>query len=244
MVFGSFANGSATPQSDIDLLLVIEPPASPWGPFESTAERCRVTASFQPYAPLPLDIWVRTIDEYEEARNVVGGVEYLGARGAVIYETRATRAPIVKRARQDVRNKNVCDLLEDARRVLGRAVRLEVSPPPTKVLGRGGPSYYTWRAIQHAVCAVFAWRQAETPMKADDLSTILAKLAEADPNAVASLTVLARAGEPAPSTGRAVLSEVVRYLARDPLLRPRLDPLARWLARPLYQLADAPELKV
>lgn len=244
LLFGSRAHVEHPAVSDIDLLAVIEPHSVAWGPAENIAERKRLHRLTQPQCPVPIDLWVRTIDQFEEAREVIGGVEYLAAtRGVGVYSRPSTRAALVRRSRDEVRRQNVCDLLEDARRLVGRAVQAEMARLPDGVYRSKPAAHYAWRAIQHGVRSVFAWRQVETPEKHDDLDTVINKLRDADSRAATRLVALHQAISPTASIARATLREIASYLATDPALSPTTGHLQRWLAQPLYRLADVPALK-
>lgn len=244
IVFGSRATDTFSPGSDVDLLVVIEPPAKTWRASNNVAERRRLQLVVQPYCPLPLDLWVRTIDQFDEAREVIGGVEYLAAtRGVIMYSAPHEREPVKQRTREEIRYQNVRDLVDDSLRVLGEAVRSEL---PNTVDRRQPPrraEHLAWRAIQHALCAVFAWHQVETPEKADELPSILAKLSHADPAGLLRLRSLRESDRPTTNVARDVAREVVTVLARDPVLAPAFVSVRARLAMPLYRFADLRPLK-
>ena len=78
--FGSYAEGRATADSDLDLLVVTERSLS-------RAERLERTQGL--FRDMPLHIQVITISrqEFEETRDVIGGIAYPAAKyGKVIYE--------------------------------------------------------------------------------------------------------------------------------------------------------------
>ena len=80
ILFGSHANGDATEDSDIDLMVVTEtslPPAKRYG---------TVRRLLDDY-PASFDIVVKTPEEYARCKNVVNHIVYFAEReGRVIYE--------------------------------------------------------------------------------------------------------------------------------------------------------------
>ena len=80
VLFGSYADGLATDDSDVDLLVVAEtslPPRKRYGAVR------RLVADF----PAAFDIIVKTPDEYARARSVVNTVVYFAEKsGRVLYE--------------------------------------------------------------------------------------------------------------------------------------------------------------
>ena len=79
ILFGSYAQGKPTEDSDVDLLVVME-----------TNERAlhaaaRISAAI--YHPFPLDVLVMSSEESEETKAVVGGLAYPAHHwGKVLYE--------------------------------------------------------------------------------------------------------------------------------------------------------------
>ena len=80
ILFGSYARGNATDDSDIDLLVVADtalPPRQRYGAVR------RLVADY----PASFDIVVKTPDEYARTRGVVNNIVYLADKyGKVIYE--------------------------------------------------------------------------------------------------------------------------------------------------------------
>lgn len=80
ILFGSYAEGRATRDSDLDLLVVTAQPLS----REEIQTR---TESLFRDMPLPIQIITISQQEYEETRDVIGGIAYPAAKyGRVIYE--------------------------------------------------------------------------------------------------------------------------------------------------------------
>ncbi len=80
LLFGSYATGSATEDSDIDLLVVVE---------TTLPARSRYVAVRRLLADIDasFDIIVKTPDEYERSRRVVNDIVYFADKyGKVLYE--------------------------------------------------------------------------------------------------------------------------------------------------------------
>ena len=80
ILFGSYAEGRATADSDLDLLVVTEQPLSRKEWLERTQGLFRDM-------PLPIQVITISQQEFEETRDVIGGIAYPAAKyGRVIYE--------------------------------------------------------------------------------------------------------------------------------------------------------------
>jgi uncharacterized protein len=85
ILFGSYADGSARDDSDVDLLVVAETDLP-------LRERFTAIRSVLADFPAAFDIFWKTPDEYRRWRNVVNHVVYFAERyGRVVYERRDTR---------------------------------------------------------------------------------------------------------------------------------------------------------
>ncbi len=69
ILYGSRATGVARPDSDFDLLVVEADPVS------KRQERQRLARAVQPL-PHAIDIWVMGEQEFEETKNVIGGLAF------------------------------------------------------------------------------------------------------------------------------------------------------------------------
>lgn len=243
IVFGSQAKGTARPDSDIDVLLVIEPAAQAWGPDDNVRERRRLQQAVAP-AFARLELWVRTTDQYEEARQVIGCVEYLAAtQGIVTFSREPSRCPVARRSREEIRNRNVCDLLADARRMLCAAVRTELATGAVPSSADDGNGLRAWRSIQHAISAVCAWGQTEVPAKSDDVEAVIAKLVRADTGLARKLGARGNLQAATAAIARSVLRDVAACLFVDSALRTHVTVFQRSIAGPLYELAGRREAK-
>ncbi|OHB55228.1 MAG: hypothetical protein A2Y07_11035 [Planctomycetes bacterium GWF2_50_10] len=85
ILFGSYAQGAATEDSDIDLLVVADidmPPAKRYGAVRKLADGI----------PAAFDLIVRTRSEYERLKSVLNDIVYFADKyGKVIYDRSAQR---------------------------------------------------------------------------------------------------------------------------------------------------------
>jgi len=80
ILYGSRERGTAFPDSDFDLLII---EADPVSKREEIQRLCRAVQDL----PYPVDVWVMGEQEFEETKNVVGGLAYPAYKyGVVLYE--------------------------------------------------------------------------------------------------------------------------------------------------------------
>jgi predicted nucleotidyltransferase len=80
ILYGSRAQGSATEESDFDFLVIENDPVSK----RDEMRRLRQSLSDLEYL---VDVWVMGEEEFEETRNVIGGLAYPAHKyGLVLYE--------------------------------------------------------------------------------------------------------------------------------------------------------------
>lgn len=80
ILYGSRALGTATPQSDYDFLVIESDPVSK----REEMRRLRDSLRNLPYV---VDTWVMGEREFEETKNIIGGLAYPAHKyGAVVYE--------------------------------------------------------------------------------------------------------------------------------------------------------------
>jgi len=80
IVFGSTATGTATADSDIDLLIVLDEVD------DARLESVRLRRALSGMGA-PLDVIVMRADRFEETKNIVGGIAYPANKyGRVIYD--------------------------------------------------------------------------------------------------------------------------------------------------------------
>ena len=81
ILFGSYADGQSHQGSDIDLLVITpHPPAH--------QEGWKAAWELSEFSPLPLQLIFMSPDEFEETKDVVGGIAYPAHHwGRVFYDT-------------------------------------------------------------------------------------------------------------------------------------------------------------
>ena len=79
ILFGSYAQGKPTEDSDVDLLVILKTDEKP------VHTAARISASID--HPFPLDVLVMGPEEFEDTKAVVGGLAYPAYHwGKVLYE--------------------------------------------------------------------------------------------------------------------------------------------------------------
>ena len=79
ILFGSFVSGNPTPESDLDFLVIMDTPLPP------RERSVRLREVIGP-VDIPLDLFVLTPKEYEESKDVIGGIAYAPAKyGRILY---------------------------------------------------------------------------------------------------------------------------------------------------------------
>jgi predicted nucleotidyltransferase len=82
ILFGSYAYGRPTKDSDIDLMVIMDTDMKPY-------ERALPIRKALKYLGTPKDIIVRTPQEFERFKDIVGTIIYTAAhKGKIIYEKR------------------------------------------------------------------------------------------------------------------------------------------------------------
>jgi len=80
ILYGSRAQGTARPESDYDLLVVES------GPVATHEEVMRLRRALDDLS-LSVDVWVMDEQEFQETKNVIGGLAYPAHKyGVVLYE--------------------------------------------------------------------------------------------------------------------------------------------------------------
>ena len=80
ILYGSRARGTASPESDFDVLVVEADPVFKWNEIRRLRQVMRDL-------PHPVDVWVMGEREFEETKNVIGGLAYPAYKyGIVLYE--------------------------------------------------------------------------------------------------------------------------------------------------------------
>lgn len=83
LLFGSYAYGRPHEGSDVDLLVVVPHPPS-------RRERWRLADEFRPYSARPLQLVFMSPEDFEETKDVIGGIAYPAVHwGRPLYEAKS-----------------------------------------------------------------------------------------------------------------------------------------------------------
>jgi predicted nucleotidyltransferase len=232
VMVGSRALGTAGPESDLDLVVLVETPrgAPAWGQKEFRAERDRLREEMGS-PPVRTDLWVRTTDRFEEARRVVGGVEWMAeTEGVVVYSRPLERRPVARRTPGQVRRENVSAWIEHALFALDAAARsANASVLRSDGAASGDPVSAARMAVERAVNALLVAHQLRAS-KSGGVAGMLALLDGVDPAMAAHLRALDAEGPGSPMAAHAIVTAIVHRLSED-------AALARYLAGPSQRLA-------
>jgi predicted nucleotidyltransferase len=234
VMIGSRARGTARPNSDLDLVVLVEiaADAPPWGPADTIAARRRLEPAITA-SPIATEVWVRTTDRYAEARGTIGGVEHaVDSEGIDVFARAPTGAPIVRRTPDQVRREHVSAWVEHALTALEGTIRLEQQPgvPPWAPGHPRTPDEAARICVERAVNALLVLHQRPIGKDAG-LDGKIALLGGKEPAAAAWLRkTLGPAPRPS-HLAHTVLSGVMRRLARDADLRRYVHPSFPRLAK-------------
>lgn len=220
VVFGSVAAGTAGPASDLDLLVVVAPTDPRWQPSDNIRERKRIERDVSAHDGHKLDVWVRTAQQCEDGRSVIGGVEQLADVTGVSLIYSNQRPTTARRSRQEMRYMYVYDWLEEARRLLSYSAH--GAPDSRRSVTAQRVAHFSWRSIQRSLGATFVWRQVSPPAKDDAPCDWLAALSLQNGLLAEHVGGAVLRADIAPADAAAVLSHVIDYLGFDPRLAPRL----------------------
>lgn len=116
IMIGSRAKGTAHAGSDLDLVVLVERPAAEkrWGGDEFTRAAKSLLSALGPQK-VRVDLSVRTVDRYAEAKDVPGGAEYPAAHGGyILFDAPLTRAPVARTSSENVRREFVSSWVHHA----------------------------------------------------------------------------------------------------------------------------------
>lgn len=238
VLVGSRAHGTARPNSDLDLVVLVEPPvgAKPWGTAECRAERDRIARQLSPPG-VKVELWVRTTDQYEEARRIECSFEWrVEPEGVEIYRQTIQRRAAATRPVEIVRREHVFAWISHAVRALDAALDAERK----EVIGSEAASQFSPLASQfparaaaiRAVTALLVLHRIHAS-KQDGLDAMLQRLALPDPHAAARIrSHLTHEALSAPTAHR-IVQEVVYELSRDERWRRVLAATWQRLTRPV-----------
>lgn len=226
-MIGSRAFGTATLRSDLDLVVFVEVPAhSPvWRGPQENAERKRIQQQVGP-APIPTDLSVRTTDQYAEAADVLGGLEWLVKHQGMLVFSRPLRRPAwVRRSREDVWRDNLNTWVDHAIAGVSGAARLASRVPQDSLT-------LSQLAIERALNAVLVFHQI--PAKAKHLEVLLEQVREVEAPLVTSISPILAEDRNHVSAGTLV-GMVVDHLMRHVRMQASMRSLQMKLSGVLRQ---------
>lgn len=235
VMIGSRALGTARPDSDLDLVVLVEIAGTmrPWGLQEVDAERSRLQREVG-MPPIRTDLWVRTTDQFEEGRTVIGGLEHLvEAEGVTVFSRALDRSPLVRRTPDQVRGDNVAAWLRNALGALEAAIQLENAEVirGSGPLSGADPRPAARAAVERALNVVLVLHQVRAS-KHFGVQRMLAELTARDPATGGELHALLAAEVESAPVAHSVVGVVLRRLAVEPGMRPYLREAERRFARP------------
>jgi len=240
VLIGSRARGTARPDSDVDLVILEElrPEAQNWRTSDCAFERDRIRRELGATAGPSVELWVRTTDQYEEARGVVGTIEWLvELEGIVVYDRPVTRKAVPRLPPDAVRREYVMGWMAHALRALQTAVAFENAA----ALASAAPRLDAARAAMERAATGLMVHHGVWADKRDGLEVMLERVGSVSPEAARQLRD--RIGSTyalSAWTAHAAVQEVVRQLSGDPRLGPRLVRIRSQLERPVVFLNGAP----
>ncbi|HEX8433011.1 MAG TPA: nucleotidyltransferase domain-containing protein [Longimicrobium sp.] len=236
VMIGSRALGTARPESDLDLVVLVElaAGAKPWGVTDSRAARARIQKQV-PQPPIRTELWVRTVDQYEEARRIECSIEWrVEAEGVEVYARAVDRPAVARRPLAAVRREYVFGWISHALQALDAAVAMENGAALRNAAPEAARPAHA--AVMRAVTALLVVHRIHAS-KHDGLETMLTRLSVPAPAAVAAIRSHLSGRSWSARRAHAAVQEVVHRLARDKELAPLLAAARRHLSQPLVFLA-------
>jgi predicted nucleotidyltransferase len=232
VLVGSRALGTARADSDLDVVVLVETAESvrPWGTPECAAERDRLQREVGA-PPLPTDLWVRTTDQYQEARGVFGSVEAMvDTEGIDLYAEPFQRAPRVRRTPAQVRREYTVGWVTHALRALEEAYARQASMADRPGVAALPPDLPAHACIVRSLLALLFARQIRSE-RGDGVDALLARYSAVDEATAHAVRADYCSDGELVSKAHAVLTRVVGQLARDPALAKELKGIQRTLLK-------------
>lgn len=237
VMIGSRALGRARPNSDLDLLVLVELPAgaAPWGSAECIAERERIVRQL-PRCPLKVELWVRTMEQYAECRRVECSLDWrVEAEGVEVYQRPVERGSIARRPDWMVRRENAFGWIAHAVRALDAAVALANSAAfqssDTQLTVVEQSQHPARSAAVRAITALLVMHRIHAS-KHDELDFMLTRLAAKAPECAGRIRARLKSPRLTARDAYGVVQEVVRELSRDDQWASALSPIRSRLAQP------------
>ena len=219
VLLGSRARGTARPTSDFDILVLVEPPSGrTWGPNDVLREKQQLQQRVG-RPPVSAELWVRTVDQFEEAKELFGGVESLVAsEGVEVYSMPLTRPPRKRRTPKEVRSQLVGDWLKGSSDDLRSARSHAAQYTPNASADRTAVNLVD-RCVERAVMALCVLHDIRTYPKAESMSIVLTKIGSVDPGISSAISKAIREKTGLDMAEEVFRSTVLRCVAIDPGVR-------------------------
>ena len=240
-LIGSRARGDARPDSDLDLVVIVEQPAGEiaWDTVKTKAEKAELIRLLQG-TPFPIDLFVRTAAQYFEGRTVIGGAEsLLDFEGVMVFEQPLTLPPRKRRRPVEVARLYVQSWFEIASASLFAAFGSRMERAAALFLNEVGPGAAAAArdSVHGSVNVPFVMHQVRVS-KHDSMEAKLGRLRTLDPGYASWLEHVTAPGISHPKVAHAVLAGTLRWATtRDPALAAPLRDLSDKLNAPLLSLS-------
>lgn len=234
-MIGSRAIGVARPSSDLDIVALVELPAvaHPWNTAQTQLEQERLRAELSP-APYRIDLSVRTTDQYEESRRVIGGVEHLvDAQGFTLFTHPLDSPPRVRRTRDQVIRQQMRAWIGQAY-VAFRASRSTVRPGRSALASSASPQepVAALDSVHRSLNVPFVKHQILV-QKRDSLAEKLDWLSVVEPDLAGKLRAVIAPERVSVRIAQLVLYETARWAMGDRALAGHMADLLHDLSQPL-----------
>lgn len=234
VMVGSRALGTARPNSDLDLVVLVELPATEraWTSADCMAERNRILQQLH-WTGIKPELWLRTMSQYEDFRRIECSFEWrVAAEGVEIYRRMPDRRPVARRSLDAARREIAHGWIDHAMRGLAEAATRENEFALKGLTLPDQARRATESAIMRAVTALLVIHKIHAS-KHDGIHAMLAQLASRNPDLVARIQSHLKTAPVSARIAHIVLQEVVRELSGDPAMAEPLDKLRRRLAQPM-----------
>ena len=239
---GSRALGNPRPDSDYDLVVVVELPATerPWGPPEIRVEKKRLLAAAGEL-PVRVDLSVRTTDRMAEAGHVFGGVEWFATtQGVLVYQQELSRPANARKSSEQVRRELMSAWIEHAHGALSRGLAADrhIVNEPDAARAHKDRLHLPRRCVERCVTAILVLHDRHC-FKHEGLDAMLEMLAPLEPQLTARIrAALSRGINPAAAT--AVLRIVVQRVLAEPAAAPYVKKVSDAMSRPIIVFGEPP----
>lgn len=209
LMIGSRAQGCSRPDSDLDLVVVVElpPDAPPWNGSDFVQAGAQLTAALG-RVDVPVDIRVRTTDRFAEARDVPGGVEWVAAReGLSLFEQPLQRPPVIRTPKPEVARQLTSSWIHHALATIESFGELHAGRTDAEVARK---------VVERLIPAVLT-HHGIVPKLERDVEVYARQIPAACSIRATLESVARRLNESPREAATQAASETIQYLSRDPL---------------------------